>query len=62
VDQPGITAVQTAPMLSLNVCTACHLAELVTLVPRSETGEEITLGTVERRLSELLSHEPGCTK
>jgi hypothetical protein len=27
-----------------------------------ETGEQITLGTVERRLSELLSHEPGCTK
>jgi hypothetical protein len=25
-----------------------------------EFGEEITLGTVERRLSELLAHEPGC--
>jgi hypothetical protein len=27
-----------------------------------ESGDEITLGTMERRLSELLSHEPGCTK
>jgi hypothetical protein len=25
-----------------------------------ESGEPITLGTVERRLSELLAHEPGC--
>jgi hypothetical protein len=25
-----------------------------------ESGEEISLGTVERRLSELQSHEPGC--
>jgi hypothetical protein len=25
-----------------------------------ESGEEISLGTVERRLSELLAHEPGC--
>jgi hypothetical protein len=25
-----------------------------------ESGEEVTLGTVERRLSELLAHEPGC--
>ena len=25
-------------------------------------GDEITLGTMKRRLSELLSHEPGCTK
>lgn len=24
------------------------------------TGERITLATVERRLDELLSHEPGC--
>jgi hypothetical protein len=24
------------------------------------SGEPITLGTVERRLAELLSHEPGC--
>ena len=27
-----------------------------------ESGDEITLRTMERRLSELLSHEPGCTK
>jgi hypothetical protein len=27
-----------------------------------QSGDEITLGTMERRLSELLSHEPGCTK
>lgn len=26
----------------------------------AESGEEITLGTVERRLSELLAHEPDC--
>ena len=27
-----------------------------------ESGDEITLGTMQRRLSGLLCHEPGCTK